>query len=97
MIRTFLDCSTAHVSFETAEWLAEIGQLNASGDGDGGQFAISSTHYGWFLHVGKIDGMPEPAATDLAPIFEKARAAGADYVMLDRDADKLDGLPVFDW
>lgn len=37
------------------------------------------------------------AFTDLSAIRKLAEAAGCTWIMLDQDADTVDGLPVYDW
>lgn len=53
------------------------------------------TEYGGLVYV----GAPRhriPSESDLATIFDVAERAGVVWLMFDREAAQLDGLPVFD-
>jgi len=79
--------STAHVTLEEGEALTESGY-------DRGVF-------GWLFYVGQ-PGVPVLAdlgtlSTGLNEVIREARVRGCTYVLLDRDASPLDGIPIYDW
>jgi hypothetical protein len=86
--RRFLDCSTGHVSRATADLL----DTECNGwPFIGGR--ISET--GWFVYAHPEP--PEGTPDDLKAVMAYARGNGFDYILFDRDADDVDGLPTFDW
>lgn len=85
-LRLFFDCSTAHLSTPSREWL----DMHAAR----GDELIASTPYGWFMWVDEGKGEDEPA--DLAMIKAYARSLGAEYILFDRDAPESSALPTFD-
>jgi hypothetical protein len=99
--RTFADLSTAHLTEGLAHWLEVECKRQANGGGTCGMPSV------WNLGAGFLVWIPDPSfdrqayldAVDpiLKRILEHARLAGADYVLLDRDADTCNALPVFDW
>jgi len=50
-------------------------------------------HYGAFMFV----GCDEPTDTDIAAIFELARANGCDWIKFDCDGPVVAGLKKYDW
>jgi|GEM_PF-1850289 len=84
-LRLFLDCSTAHLSTASRQWLDAHAAC--------GDELIASTPYGWFLWVG--EGEPEDEPADLATIKAHARCLGAEYLLFDRDAPESASLPTF--
>lgn len=90
-LRIFFDCSTAHLSGESRAYLEEIaGRLP-------GQVEpwAASTPYGWFLYADETCDPSVPA--DLAQVMRHARGLGADYILLDADAEICPALPIFEW
>ena len=59
--------------------------------------AYQKGDYGWFVPM--FDHFREcvDGADDLRACMEKAAALGCEWLMFDRDADQVDGLPVYDW
>lgn len=63
------------------------------------ELAQMVNEYGWMLNVdidrdfGALDHLAYPVKAIL--LFAKKR--GCRYVLFDRDADELEGFPVFDW
>lgn len=60
--------------------------------------------YGWFVHVSsdwKESTPEEPlepsVPEDLRRVLEYAARAGADWIMFDRDGERVDPLPVYAW
>lgn len=100
-LRSFADLSTAHLTGELAQWLEEECQRRSWGKATEGMPSIWNLGNGFFIWV------PDPefdhpdfdrvVGPILKRILEVARLAGADYVLLDRDAGTCDALPVFDW
>jgi hypothetical protein len=96
MIRNFLDCCTSHVSKETADWLDARGSETAGRDGSNRAY-VGTTPYGWFVYADTEAGKAECFPDDLVTVFAHATGKGCEYILLDRDADTIDGLPVFEW
>jgi hypothetical protein len=86
-IHSMIVASTAHVTLEEAEALTE----NGYGRGD----------FGWFFYVGQPGGLAladlGTLSAGLSEMIRQARARGCAYVLLDRDAEPLDGAPIYDW
>ncbi|GGN38082.1 hypothetical protein GCM10010109_64590 [Actinoplanes campanulatus] len=60
------------------------------------------TEYGWFLHVPSMLSEHRDHHADTVPdavwrLWEYANDFGALYIRLDRDADRVDALPSWDW
>jgi len=89
-IRSFLDCSTRHLSPDTLAALNEIGtQLDRL------PFAGGVTAYGWFAYA--CEEEPEDGIQpDLWAVMQHARSLGCEYILFDSDAPEVDGLPVYD-
>lgn len=95
-LRAFLDASSGHLSPDTWAWLdanfADEG-LRDPRNHAAGQLAGGRTRYGWFVYAPE-----EPPAVavpdDLAAVLRHAHRLGAEYVLFDRDAAPLPGLPV---
>lgn len=85
-VRTFLDCSTAHISKSTNDML-EAGELD---------IYILSGECGWLIYADINE--PDRLPADLAAVCAYAsKIRKCDYVMLDRDAVEHDALEVYDW
>jgi hypothetical protein len=82
-VRKFLDLSTGHVP---------PSQREAIGTGDTPTCCMEG-EYGWLFYVSAYEELYHRCWRD---IFAFARAAGCDYVMLDRDAEGCAGLPWYD-
>jgi len=85
---TALELSTAHLTPDTASRLDN--EPPHAWPVSGG-----ATAYGFFIYAhDQNDGLiPE----DLWLCCETARQQGCSYLLFDRDADVLPGLPVHDW
>lgn len=100
-LRTLAELSTAHLTEALVDRLEEECDRCGRGAGTEGMPPI------WNLGTGFLLWVPDPdfAHPDfdrvvdpvLKQILAVARQAGADYVLLDRDADTSAALPVFDW
>lgn len=91
-IRLFLDLSTAHLPERYSE-----GLLGA----EPGVTAYPFTH-GWLMWVpddpdDSSAAMDEPVPDEILAIQRYARQRDCDYVMFDRDADRVAGLPTWEW
>lgn len=79
--------STAHATVEEAQALTHYGY----GRGD----------YGWFFYVGEYEDAVLTEITSLsvglAGVVRRARECGCQYVLLDRDADRLPDAPIYRW
>lgn len=79
--------STAHVTNQERATLDENG--------------YSRGEYGWLIYVGEAGDAVVPEidapSAGLDAVIVAARAAGCMYLMLDRDGDALDGVPVYQW
>lgn len=97
-INCMLCLSTAHVSKDTADWLNEQGELNATSHDTGvtAKVHVGSHGYGWILYCELDDACKYP--DDLARITRYAiEKHGCTYVNLDADGNGYDDLPTFDW
>lgn len=100
-LRTFAELSTAHLTEALANALEQECDRRGCDAGTEGMPSI------WNLETGFLLWVPDPefAHPDfdrvvdpvLKQILTVARQAGADYLLLDRDADTCAALPVFDW
>lgn len=97
-IRRFADLSTAHLTRDLADRLAEECARQAVDRATEGMTPV------WELGTGFLAWVPDPAFDGariidpvLARILDVARTAGADYVLFDRDARICPDLPSFDW
>ncbi|MEQ1950893.1 hypothetical protein [Mesorhizobium sp. CN2-181] len=108
MIRQFLDLSTGHVSLDTRDWLDAQGKLAANflhfEDKSPVISTIGRTCHGWFIWAGdkeddnwSADHLARGVPEDLIAVLTYARNQGCDYVLFDQDADRIDGLPYFEW
>ena len=86
-LRLFFDCSTAHLSQGSREYLRERAASSEE--------MIAATPYGWFVWIGEEGEQNTPS--DLAVVLDHARLAGAEYVLSDADAEVSPALPTFEW
>jgi hypothetical protein len=90
--REILVLSTGHITKATAELLDGLpaNQYPSTGGPYG--------DYGYFLYAYDADHeYDDTMPDDLKAVLTFARAHGCVNVLLDCDADTVDGLPVFDW
>jgi hypothetical protein len=82
-IAQMLTLSTVHVSKETADRLAlcNIPAVYRKGE------------FGWFVYGGIAAELP----ADLRAVVDFAQLHGCEWIMLDRDADAIDELSIYDW
>ena len=97
MIRTFLDCSTAHVSPVAQEWLNKHALWNANQTQSFGSSHHVATHaFGWWLHIPTASGsIPNDFPDDLKAVAEYARNYGCNYILFDRSGEMINGIPIF--
>lgn len=95
--RTSAVISTGHISHHTAEWLHQQGEVAADyhRDLEMPEINIASDIYGWSIYCDENPSEVWPP--DLVRIMRFIRSKGYEYVVFDRDADYVEGLPVFDW
>ncbi|MCR9254745.1 MAG: hypothetical protein NXI16_01465 [Alphaproteobacteria bacterium] len=91
-LRPFLDCSTSHISPDTADALEQEANgieatMNAS--------PVMAGPHGYFVHVSGLSFTPTP--DDLKAVLDFAKAQGADYVLFDSEAPEIEGLPTYEW
>ena len=100
-LRTFADLSTAHLTEGLAQWLEKECECRSWGEATEGMPSVWTLGTGFFIWIPdpEFDHPDYDRVVDpiLKRILEHARQAGADYVLLDRDAGTCDALPVFDW
>lgn len=86
-VHSLLVASTAHVTPQEAQALTVHNYARGE--------------CGWFFYVGPRGSsvLPELGSLSdgLGEVVRRARARGYFYVLLDRDADPLDGVPTYDW
>lgn len=85
---TVLELSTGHVSEETARMLDTTSIMEWSVSGWLGV-------YGWIIRTEGYD--PDTTPTDLQNCLIYAASQGARYIIFDRDCDRIDELPYFEW
>lgn len=85
--------STGHVTSATATMLDST--PCAHWPCAGGAYA----DYGWFVyaHDENCGEGPQHIPDDLFAVMTWARQNGFSHILLDRDADQVDGLPFHDW
>ena len=90
-IRKFLTCAAHHLPLDFAKHLEEapLEQWRVAG---------GRTPFGFFVYAHDEDGNGpgDNIPAEVMAIFAYAREHGCDYVYFDRDADDLDGFPVFE-
>lgn len=78
--------STAHVTQD------EGPRLTAAG--------MARSEYGWLIWIGGTTtpaGIDWPMSPGLRGAIAAARQVGAQYLLLDRDASELEGVPTYEW
>jgi len=79
--------STSHVTADEAQVLSDCGYCR--------------DETGWFFYVGGVEheALPEIVrkSRGLFAVILCAHANGCPYVLLDRDAETLPGVPIYDW
>ena len=91
-VKNIFVCGHRHVSRETARQLEDAAEDYL--------FDGVATPYGWFIFVdpdykGKEGYEKMPA--DLRAIYDKAVAAGAEYLLIDEDGHSVKGLRTYVW
>lgn len=98
-IRNFMDISTGHISKPTRDWLDEfcnrVWDRGVEPSGDEARLCGGATPYGWFLYVPEAGAEPEECPDDLAACFRAARRRRVPYILFDRDAPEVRGLPQY--
>lgn len=100
-LRKFADLSTAHLTEELSNWLEAECRRRADGRATEGMPSVWNLGTGFFIWIPDPDFEHPEFEQVVDPVLKHilayAGAAGADYVLFDRDADVCSGLPVFDW
>lgn len=86
-VRKFLDVSTSNLTKATAQRFE---------DGEGWHQSMSG-EYGWLVYVPEEGNTRDDAPDDLKAVIAFAQQHACDYILFDRDADPVGGLPVYDW
>ncbi len=94
-VRKFLDCSTAHVSEGTADWLQERGRDTAESPHESSH-SVGITPFGWFVYADE-EATTTNFPSDLIGVMQFARKNGCEYILFDCDGPTHNGLPAFDW
>ncbi len=87
-LRVFFDCSTAHLSLATCDYLAEAAARAKTAP----LTWTAETPFGWFVWVEEAPSGYVP--DDLAAIMRHARDQGAEYILFDSDAPENAAFPV---
>jgi hypothetical protein len=86
-IQLLLVASSSHVTDQEAQALTDHG--------------YGRDWYGWFFYVGGEEHPALPEITrksrGLFAMILCARVNGCHYVLLDREADTIPGVPIYDW
>lgn len=95
MIEQHMALSTGHISKKTGDWLdyalCDIDQMTNVSPLSGGPYAAA----GWFMHCPEEVHVSVPE--DLKLVMQFVRKNGCSYLLMDRDADTIEGLEVFEW
>jgi hypothetical protein len=91
----YVDLSTAHISMEDSELLADPEARDAA------RLAVYETEYGFFIPLtGEEDRlqMTQQGFSDVfADLVEMCQEQGIQLIRLDQDALEIAGLPTFAW
>lgn len=100
-LRKFADLSTAHLTEELSTWLDAECKRRTEGHATEGMPSVWNLGTGFFIWIPDPDFEHPEFEQVVDPVLKHilayAGAAGADYVLFDRDADVCSGLPVFEW
>ena len=106
-VQRFLDCSTGHIMRSDDAILSDWADEEMVEFGRPIPYRTIRHSYGYCVHV-RLDGAedradPEAEAREegiseaFMALQAYARERGCWWINLDRDADPIDGLPIFDW
>jgi hypothetical protein len=86
--------STSHILPATADLLDQWAPMIP----ESRPLGVAEAGYGWFVLTDPLDGLEREMVPDeLWAVIEFARAQGCRWLLLDRDADCVDGLETFEW
>lgn len=93
-VNNMLTVSTAHIKPKTAKWLERQWEIF-----DSSIIVFSKGVYGWFVFVDyqEPEEVYEELPEDLTILFRMAVEYNCDWLCLDRDADIVPDLPVYEW
>ena len=99
MIAKMLECSTAHITEETREWLASEALQYAGHLTVGPLIVYEKSIYGCFIYVPEqlTDEEKVEIPEDLVQIMLLAQQEKCGWLMLDGDVEPMDSLPIYDW
>ncbi len=96
-IEKMIVISTGHLTEKVAEILDEAA-MDAPPYCELEWAPAFTRDHGWLFHVPKLEDMLETDPPEcLRNIFAFARAAGCDWVMLDSDGERVEGMPWHEW
>lgn len=90
----FIEMSTGHVTESTMQLLADDGaHCNAWSNEFGAFVSTAILNFDNDYNTQLRSELPD----DLTAVLTYAKAQGARYVLLDRDADQIEALPFYEW
>ena len=97
-ISKMLTLSTAHITVQAINELEE----DADAKSAFGPVVYKKAGYGFFIYVPKDmelweETKKEIRSKDILDVMEYARAAGCEWLMIDRDGPVEDDLTVYEW
>lgn len=90
MIEKILVCSTSNIKESTSNWLKE--QVVTSEN----MIVYEKEEYGFFIPV-IPSCVSEEIPEDIEKIVRFAIEKECDWIMIDRDAEGIEGLPTYHW
>jgi hypothetical protein len=91
-----LEASSGNVSLETARKLDDADV--DTGMQDDMPITYMKGGFGWWVRVSpELVDTPKKTPADLLAVIDFARSQGCEWIMFDRDADPIPGLPTYDW
>jgi len=95
MIIKMLELSTAHMRKSSVKWI----QGALEDEYFSPMVLYPKEGYGFWLHVSQEweDNDFQILPYDLLAIAMYAKGLGAEWIMFDRDAPPIDGLPTYEW
>lgn len=102
-LQKLAEISTIHVSRETSDYLDEQALIAAKHRQNRDPMAelfVAGFEYGWFLRVPCDIEEENPNGcypSDVLKILRWANKLGAEFVLIDADADQVDELEKYEW
>ena len=98
-IAKMLVLSTWHLNHQTAA-LFDTAESSGVQVGDDHMTVYDKGQWGYIVPIldeFSDDDFRDMMPSDLLPVIDFALAQGCTWLMFDRDADQVDGLPVYEW